>query len=478
MFRTASLLSAALLSAWTPTPGALMSPNVRDADIDPMGGIQIVHLEREALPVQAKGTVVAFRISYVGFITVGSPPQKFKVIFDTGSGHVVLPSLKCESLTCRKHRRYDTGASSTATNVQTDGRPTLPGQRVDKVDIAFGVGHVVGELVQDRVCLGEQLNMDPSSQADDQSETCIRMNNVVATSLSQNPFSVFNFDGIVGLGLPELALAEDFSLFSVLYRSGKLKARQFGVYVAEGGDGSEIALGGPNPEKLASPVVWTPVADPDFGHWQVEILGFHVGNFTLEVCQQSGCHGVLDTGTSHIALPSPHHLAIEDMLVRESHEDQDCRYVDLPPITVELRGLNLTIYPEDYMRQIPLRNDVRLSAGPAPSPPPAANATEQAAGQQPNGSARTSPGADQGASQLQNQSGTNASEQQNRSGEGAAPEKKEVGFRCSPRVVGAKLPESSGSKMFILGQPIFHRYYTIFNFEGPSVGFALAASGI
>merc|ERR1719401_418620 len=46
---------------------------------------------------------------------------------------------------------------------------------------------------------------------------------------------------------------------------------------------------------------------------------------------------------------------------------------------------------------------------------------------------------------------------------------------CRPRVVGVSLPDYIGVKTFILGQPVLHRYYTVFNFDGPQMGFGLAA---
>ncbi|CAK0820018.1 unnamed protein product [Prorocentrum cordatum] len=236
-------------------------------------------------------------------------------------------------------------SSTGAFHVELSGQPTPEDGRPDNVEISFGVGHVKGELVRDKFCLGEavQGGVYPELQSPD---TCVRVNGVMATTLSQAPFGLFNFDGIVGLGLPELSLSEDCSFFGSLFKSGVLRARQFGVYLAEGGEGSEIAFGGPNPEKLASPVMWTSVVMPGHGHWQVEIVAFHVGDYTLDVCRSGGCRGVLDTGTSHIAIPSPHEVDVESMLRRDSDGIEDCRYIENPPVVIELRGINLTIYPE------------------------------------------------------------------------------------------------------------------------------------
>jgi len=467
MFGKGALFTCALLYSWAVSTTAL-TPQSSDkqgdsaAAVPPASdwhgkdraaGIHVISLERDTTPLRVRGSVVAFRIAYTGIIRVGSPAQEFKVIFDTGSGQVVLPSSKCEGPICRRLHRYRMGYSSGAFHVLLSGQPVPEDGRPDRVDISFGVGHVKGELVRDNFCLGKALpeGVHPEPESPD---TCVRLNGVMATTLSEAPFGMFNFDGIVGLGLPELSLGDDFSLFGSLFKSGALKARQFGVYLAEGGEGSEVAFGGPNPEKLASPVVWTPVVLPRHGHWQVEIVAFHVGNYTLDLCRSGGCRGVLDTGTSHLAIPSPHEADVESMLRRDSDGDEDCRYIENPPIVIELRDVNLTIYPEDYMRQLPLPKDIKLGAKPSPAPAP-------------------HPGAEQVPGD------TNATSLLARAAEGkeatdSSRELEDAGRVCVPRVVGVTLPEPFGTT-FILGQPIFHRYYTVFNFEGPSIGFGLAA---
>merc|ERR1719162_1204273 len=54
---------------------------------------------------------------YFGTVSIGSPAQDFHVLFDTGSGNLLLPSATCDGLACSKHRRLNASRSTTSLSI-------------------------------------------------------------------------------------------------------------------------------------------------------------------------------------------------------------------------------------------------------------------------------------------------------------------------------------------------------------------------
>jgi len=414
----------------------------------------LIPLRRETVPVKRKGKVVSFKTSYSGVVSVGQPvPQSFRVVFDTGSGHLVLPSVECGSEACLVHKMYNQSSSKTAVPINADGSTVAPGKTCDQVNIGFGTGKVKGEFVRDTVCLGPPQTEEEVNDALAIKPHCVTMQAVMAIEMSTMPFKNFGFDGILGMGLSSLALAPEFSFFDVLSKSAGLQAQHFGVFLTEGedeeeGEVSEIAIGGHNPARTLTPLAWTEVAMQDMGYWQVPILALRVGGVTLDVCKDGTCRGVVDTGTSHLGIPGPHDQEVAKMLTVAAGDMLDCRLADLPELEIELPGINITLYPDTYMRRLPLREDVNVDSQKGVTMPEKGELEQ---------------------SELATTTTTTAAAVADpNDAPGSVPR------FCRPRLMPVNMPAPLGPKLFILGEPVLHRYYTVFDWAGPKIGFGVA----
>merc|ERR1711974_492329 len=100
-----------------------------------------VPLKKQYVKVDRNGTLVGYKTAYFGDVQVGSPPKTFSVVFDTGSGHLILPSSGCASEACTKHKQFDRAQSSTAVDIEHDGTPIASSaKKRDQVSIKFGTG--------------------------------------------------------------------------------------------------------------------------------------------------------------------------------------------------------------------------------------------------------------------------------------------------------------------------------------------------
>lgn len=447
----------------------------------------LIDLRRESVPVYRRGKIASFKTSYSGILNVGSPPQEFRVVFDTGSGNIVLPAAECKTEAClvEGRRRFNMSSSSTALAVNSDGSEVPEGEVCDQVTIGFGTGEITGEFTRDRVCFGaapseaaapaaatdaDATAVVPAGAPASGGELCVEMSVVLAVEMSTQPFKTFRFDGILGLGLDGLAMNKQFSAFEMIMGKG-VPNSHFGVFLAEGefeGEESQIAFGGVDDKRLLEPLHWAPVSMPELGYWQVPIKAVRVGGKLLDVCKDGTCRGVVDTGTSHLGIPAPYDKEMSELLVREAGDSLDCRLIEAPEIEIELEDYTLTLHPHNYMRRLPLREGVSVSSAQGVYVP--SNDTNKTL----NASSSADP---VGQNKSANISGAQTNHAVNAAPAQApvdADSDADVRRFCSPRLMPVRLPAPLGPKLFILGEPVLHRYYTVYDWANHRVGFGLA----
>lgn len=210
-------------------------------------------------------------------IALGTPPQNFKVVLDTGSSNLWVPSQECGSIACYLHNTYDSSASSTHKKNGSD------------FEIRYGSGSLSGFVSQDTLRIG-----DVKVKHQDFAE---------ATSEPGLAFAFGRFDGILGLGYDSISVNRVVPPFYNMLNQGLLDEPVFSFYLgntANGdGDESEACLGGINKDHYTGELVKIPLRRK--AYWEVDLDAIAFGDQSAEL-DNTGV--ILDTGTSLNALPS------------------------------------------------------------------------------------------------------------------------------------------------------------------------------
>jgi len=216
---------------------------------------------------------------YFGEIAVGSPPQKFTVIFDTGSSNLWIPSAKCYfSVACFFHSKYRSSRSST---YEKNGK---------SADIHYGTGSVSGFFSQDHVKVGDLVVKDQAF--------------IEATREPSLTFVVAKFDGLLGLGFKEISVGNVVPVWYNMIDQGLLKEPVFSFWFnrnAGKGEGGELVFGGVDPNHYKGEHTYVPVTRK--GYWQFDMGDVRIGGQSTGFCA-GGCAAIADSGTSLIAGPT------------------------------------------------------------------------------------------------------------------------------------------------------------------------------
>ena len=210
-------------------------------------------------------------------IGIGSPPQTFKVVLDTGSSNLWVPSTQCGSIACYLHTTYDSSASST---YKKNG---------SEFEIRYGSGSLSGFISQDTVQIGDTI-----------------IKNQDFAEATQEPglaFAFGRFDGIMGLGYDAISVNKIVPPFYNMIDQGLIDEPVFSFYLSDtnnaNGDESEAMFGGVNKDHYSGKMTRIPLRRK--AYWEVALDAITFGDQTAEL-DNTGV--ILDTGTSLIALPS------------------------------------------------------------------------------------------------------------------------------------------------------------------------------
>ncbi|KAK7292427.1 hypothetical protein RIF29_08206 [Crotalaria pallida] len=281
-----------------------MGSNSKDADSF-RASIKNYHLHNN-LGATEETDIVALKnyldAQYYGEIAIGNPPQKFTVIFDTGSSNLWVPSSKCTfSVSCYFHPKYK---SSKSNSYRKNGT---------RAAIQYGTGAISGFFSYDSVKVGDIVVKNQEF--------------IEATKEPGVTFLVAKFDGILGLGFREISVGRAVPVWYNMIEQGLIKDPVFSFWFnrnPEEEEGGEIVFGGVDPAHYKGKHTYVPVTIK--GYWQFDMGDVLIDGKPSGYCA-NGCSAIADSGTSLIAGPTTVITMINHAIGASGVVSKECRTV-------------------------------------------------------------------------------------------------------------------------------------------------------
>jgi hypothetical protein len=320
-------------------------------------------------------------VIYISDITIGTPPQTFAVVMDTGSANLWVPGKECGSggggdscdarkckgrlcqylcdpsccgqeelvfmpkpkanarNVCEKKHLFDGSKSS---SYKKDGQ---------SFQIQYGTGSCSGYIATDKVCMGD---------------LCVNNGFGVATNLASF-FADQPLDGILGLGFQQLAVNRVKPPVQTMIDQHLLNNPWFTVWMtmthAENETGGLITMGDYDKKHCDANVDWVPLSSATY--YQVKLDGVKVaakdGQEELVLVspeENMGAQAISDTGTSLIAGPQRDIDQLCQKLGGQLDESQGIYMVPcessktLPPVVFTLSGKEFSVSAKNYVLQL------------------------------------------------------------------------------------------------------------------------------
>jgi hypothetical protein len=267
---------------------------------------------------------------YFGTISVGTPPQVLRVVYDTGSSNLWVSDIKPGVFS--SHKYYDHSKSSTYVANGTT------------FNIRYGSGPVSGFYSKDTMTIGD---------VSIPSYTFAEVNNTKGLGPA---YTIGHFDGICGMGWDDISVDHVETPLRALVNSGKLPEPVFAFYLGSGGAKGELVLGGVDPNHYTGDFSYTAVIDSapgKVGYWAFQMDDFKVNGQSVTSVRKA----IVDSGTSLLAAPTADVAKIAAAVGAKKvlpippfnkEYTVDCNSPG-PDIDIVIGGKTYTLKKEDYI---------------------------------------------------------------------------------------------------------------------------------
>jgi len=267
---------------------------------------------------------------YYGTISIGTPAQQVRVVYDTGSSNLWASDIKPGLFS--SHNYYDHSKSSSYVANGT------------AFNIRYGSGPVSGFYSKDTMAIGDISILD---------YTFAEVNNTKGLGPA---FSVGHFDGICGMGWDDISVDHVETPLRALVNSGKLPEPVFAFFLGSGGAQGELVLGGVDPNHYTGDFAYTPVIDSapgKVGYWALTMDDFKVNGQSVTSTRKA----IVDSGTSLLAVPTADIEKISQLVGAKKvlpippfnkEYTVDCNSPG-PDLDIVIGGNTYTLKKEDYI---------------------------------------------------------------------------------------------------------------------------------
>uniref|UniRef100_A0A3P8THC7 Peptidase A1 domain-containing protein n=1 Tax=Amphiprion percula TaxID=161767 RepID=A0A3P8THC7_AMPPE len=259
----------------------------------------------------------------------------FKVLFDTGSSDLWVPSVRYTSSSCAGHLKFNSSASST---FQAGSKP---------FKILYNSGFASGSTGYDTIKISDlyvEHQMFGLTEAE-------------AIFLDSVPW-----DGVVGLAFSNVSLDGGTNILDNMWNQGIIPQNMFSMYLSSSVEGSELILGGTDSSYYTGSIKWIPLYHAT-NLWNIQIQSITINGNTV-ACAGS-CEAMVDSGTSVIIDSGDEISNINGWLGHNTKYVNGCFNTHLlPDIVFNINGYSFSLPPTAYV----IKSRSGCTTGFAPGP--------------------------------------------------------------------------------------------------------------